>query len=349
MQSLVETLDLLDLAIGRARGVVPDDVLDGVATTAAHIRSRRGFLGDVLVLALAGGTGSGKSSILNALAGAEITSVSPLRPHTDRPLAWVPGDAFVDIRPLLDELGVEDRAVNDQLPGLVVVDLPDMDSIAEWHRHTVDQLLPRVDAVLWVFDPIKYHDPVLHAGFLGPLAAYHRQFIFVLNQMDTLDPDDRALVQSHLVSILQDDGYPAPRVIATAAAPETGSQIGIEDLIKHIDHRLDVKIAALTKIAQDLLSAAASLAEPEGLWEGWRTGFTGVGDDPGAAVRSLAASVGPTTAARLRATLVHAEPAQVEEAVTEVLWERAHLGATVASLGLAATALMASLDARRLP
>ena len=105
-------------------------------------RSRLGFPGTAFVLALAGGTGAGKSSLLNALAGEEVSRPSPLRPTTDEPLAWVPKDAAQELRPLLAWVGVE-RVVghsDDAFSDLCVLDLPDYDSVERSHRATVDQL-----------------------------------------------------------------------------------------------------------------------------------------------------------------------------------------------------------------
>ena len=49
-----------------------------------------GFPGDAYVLALVGGTGVGKSSLLNALAGGDVSPASARRPTTSEPIAWVP-------------------------------------------------------------------------------------------------------------------------------------------------------------------------------------------------------------------------------------------------------------------
>ena len=46
-----------------------------------------GFPGELYVLALAGGTGVGKSSVLNALAGEAVSQVRAVRPTTEQPLA----------------------------------------------------------------------------------------------------------------------------------------------------------------------------------------------------------------------------------------------------------------------
>ena len=58
----------------------------GAATeTLAEARARLGFPGTAFVCALAGGTGAGKSSLLNALAGREVSRPGPTRP-ADEPL-----------------------------------------------------------------------------------------------------------------------------------------------------------------------------------------------------------------------------------------------------------------------
>ena len=90
MTTLLDLIDQLDLAVTRADGVAADDEIERALGVAKQARLRRGFIGDELVIALAGGTGSGKSSVLNAIAGAEIATVSRIRPHTDDPLAWIP-------------------------------------------------------------------------------------------------------------------------------------------------------------------------------------------------------------------------------------------------------------------
>ena len=45
--------------------------------------------------------GAGKSSLLNALAGREVSRPGPTRPVTDEPVAWVPADAAGELGPLL--------------------------------------------------------------------------------------------------------------------------------------------------------------------------------------------------------------------------------------------------------
>ena len=101
-----DALDLLDLAIGRAADIVEPELLTPPARMAAGIRTRLGFLGRSVVVALVGGTGSGKSSLLNALAGEEVAPTGVVRPTTERPLAWIPANPEPGLVRLLDDLSM---------------------------------------------------------------------------------------------------------------------------------------------------------------------------------------------------------------------------------------------------
>jgi GTP-binding protein EngB required for normal cell division len=261
-------LDVFDQAIARGDGVVPVFDLAAAEADAARIRERRGYLGGTLVMAIAGGTGSGKSSLLNALAGSPIASVSRIRPHTDEPLAWLPADAGGGLDVVLDRLGIERRVPQEEFPALAVLDLPDLDSYAEWHRRMVEDLLPEIDAVIWVVDPEKYHDRVIHDEFLRPLAAFQDQFIFVLNQIDRLTRAEIEAVTEHLQASLEEIGHDGSRLFPVAANPPDGERLGIEALRDHLHRRLDVKRLALSKLIGDVRTAARNIGEAAGVWTG---------------------------------------------------------------------------------
>ena len=105
--------------------------------------------------------------------------------------------------PLLDWLGVvPDRRIEREslldgeseasLRGLVLLDLPDHDSIAPEHREVVDRLLPQADLLVWVVDPQKYADDALHTGYLRRLVGHEASMVVVLNQVDTVPEEVRA-------------------------------------------------------------------------------------------------------------------------------------------------------------
>ncbi|HEX5825054.1 MAG TPA: dynamin family protein, partial [Candidatus Limnocylindrales bacterium] len=94
----------LDAAIEAARALgIPTDDADAVRSDAA---ARLGFPSDAYVLALVGGTGVGKSSLLNAMAGADVSPASVIRPTTARPVAWLSESSAAELGELLAWLGV---------------------------------------------------------------------------------------------------------------------------------------------------------------------------------------------------------------------------------------------------
>src|SRR5206468_1274675 len=72
------------------------------------------------------------------------------------------------------------------LRGLVLLDLPDFDSVETAHRVEVDRLLALVDLVVWVLDPQKYADEVVHRRYLSQFREHHDITVVVLNQADKL-------------------------------------------------------------------------------------------------------------------------------------------------------------------
>ncbi len=146
---LEDRLGRLREAAEAARSIGLETEAGAAGEVAERIARRSGFLGPVYVMALAGGTGVGKSSILNALAGHVVSPARAVRPTTDAPVAWVPAAHQAELAPLLAWLNVEAIVSHDGdgLDDVAILDLPDMDSVRREHRATVDELLPRIDAV----------------------------------------------------------------------------------------------------------------------------------------------------------------------------------------------------------
>jgi GTP-binding protein EngB required for normal cell division len=269
----ITVVEGLDFVVSLAAGHLHPDDLDAARSTASDARTRAGHLGTTMVLALVGGTGSGKSSLLNALAGEEIASTSPVRPHTTEPLALVPDRPEPALRSLLERLGVSRTVSQDRFPDFAILDMTDVDSVAIEHRVRVERLLPEVDVVLWILDPVKYADPVLHREFIAPLAGSADRLAFVLNKVDQLDEASLDRVNEHLRALLAEDGIAEPVVFETAAAPPSGVPRGMDALAAHLVGRLDEKRVHIGKIIDDARNAAKTIAGAAGVAGGGSLGF----------------------------------------------------------------------------
>ena len=182
------------------------------------------------VVALAGGTGSGKSSLFNALAGANFSPAGVTRPTTKHSHACVWG--MEGAAPLLDWLGVQRRhryarasALDEgeaSLTGMLLLDLPDHDSVVTGSAALVDRLVKLADMLVWVLDPLKYADASVHRRYLVPLAGHAAVTTVVLNQVDTLSPDQAADCESDLRRLLDAEGLSETQVLVTSATAGAG-------------------------------------------------------------------------------------------------------------------------------
>ena len=218
MDQLAQTCDLLDRRLDSAM----------VAPTRRHIsraRARVGRGADHTLVALQGGTGSGKSLLFNALAKMEYSEVSVIRPTTARATACVWGD---HAGPLLEWLGIEpgasiqrDSVLEPDLEGwrgVVLVDLPDSDSTDPEHRAVADAVLPLADVLVWVTDPQKYADPGLLERFVPAVKENPgRENVLVLNQIDTVTRHDASALTRALGDLLEHAGLSDSLIIVTSA------------------------------------------------------------------------------------------------------------------------------------
>lgn len=268
-----DAIDAFDRLVATAADSGPADAVERAGTVAKRVRSRRGYAGSTVVVALAGGTGSGKSSMINALAGEDVANSGALRPTTSEPQAWIPANPEPGLVRLLDDIGIEKRVGQDRFDWLAVIDLPDTDSVQVEHRQTVARLLPEVDLVVWVLDPEKYQDRVLHRDHIRPLAPHGDQFLFVLNQVDRLEGHEVPDLVDDLRSTLAGDGLESPVIIPTAADPDVGPPVGVEDLVDALRAMGDAKAVVHRKLVTDLHEAARVLAAAAGVEGGGGTGF----------------------------------------------------------------------------
>jgi GTP-binding protein EngB required for normal cell division len=255
---LEERLLALDEALELADGRLDaGDVADGRALVARAGRRLR--LGpELTVVALAGATGSGKSSLFNAVAGEELSPVGVRRPTTGNAHACVWGEAE-DADTLLDWLSVPKRhrrgAEDREFEGMVLLDLPDHDSIQVGHRLEAERLVQLVDLMVWVLDPQKYADAALHHRYLRPLAGHASVILLVFNHMDRLDEDARRACLADARRLLEQDGMRDVPILATSA--RTGEGVG--ELRARLTQRVAERRAAVERLTADVIVVATRL------------------------------------------------------------------------------------------
>jgi energy-coupling factor transporter ATP-binding protein EcfA2 len=252
---LASLREAVDVAAERLEG--PEE-----ASAVARARSllakagARTALGEATVVALAGATGSGKSTLFNALSGAEVSSPGVRRPTTGVAHATVWGDDPQDR--LLDWLEVPRRhrhPPDPALDGLVLLDLPDHDSVRLENRLEVDRLVGLVDVLVWVLDPEKYADAAVHERYLVPLAGHAGVLLVVLNQVDRLDPAAARACLTDLRALLDREGLAGTPLLAVSARAGTG----LGELRADLVQRVAARKAALERLGADVSGTVAEL------------------------------------------------------------------------------------------
>ena len=254
--NLAETLDRVSSAIANARTLGID--VDAAEATVADAEVRLGLTGEIYAVALVGGTGVGKSSLLNALAGQKVTEASVIRPTTATPAAWIHIDRNRNAQDLLAWVGASQTITHDQddMKNVVIIDYPDIDSVAIQHRSRVDEALPRLDSVIWVVDPEKYDDDRLHS-YLALHASGHGKLRVVLNKADLIGAGDRDELSADLKRRYSRYGQSPDGLELHFVSAETGE--GIEDLVSTIRRDDDAKTMVASSIRQRAVGQVAGL------------------------------------------------------------------------------------------
>ncbi|BCJ59305.1 GTPase [Micromonospora endophytica] len=267
---LFARLEAVQRFLGIVDGHLPDTPLVPARTLVERAGTRLALSRDHTVVALAGATGSGKSSLFNAMARMELSPVGVRRPTTGVAHACVWGPLDGGSR-LLDWLGVLPRhrfvreslldgADESALHGLILLDLPDFDSVQHSHRLEVDRLLGLVDLVVWVVDPQKYADRVVHRNYLREFHRHRDVTLVVLHQADRLPPADVPVVLADLRRLLDADELPGVPLLATSITDPNGP----DGLREALERTVAERQAALRRLSGDVDGVVAALDEMVG-------------------------------------------------------------------------------------
>ncbi|PFG19956.1 GTPase [Serinibacter salmoneus] len=227
-------LEILARLVDDLGALLPAPVRDAAREHLGAVEQRLAMGLNHTVVAFVGGTGSGKSSLFNAVTALDVAEVGVRRPTTSRPSACVWGS---DATSFLDHLGVAPAARvrgetalegpdPRELAGVILLDVPDHDSVELEHRDLVNKLVPFVDLLVWVLDPQKYADHRLHADYLRALSGRQDGMLVVLNQVDTLTPQGTEQVLADVRELLVADGLDEVGILPASAT----SGVGVQEL-----------------------------------------------------------------------------------------------------------------------
>ena len=137
-----------------------------------------------LIVAFMGGTGVGKSTLLNRLAGSEIARAGVERPTSKEVTLF--HHVSISIQNLPDNFPLEKIKIaqhNDAAKKAIVwIDMPDFDSTERSNQALVLQWLPHIDVLIYVVSPERYKDEKAWRVLLAEGAKH--AWLFVLNQWD---------------------------------------------------------------------------------------------------------------------------------------------------------------------
>ena len=242
-------------------------------------RTRR-ELSRVLVVGVIGGTGTGKSTLVNALAAADVTAAGDVaRPTTVNPVVVAARDVDVSWLPLEGMRGRLVRSDSPAVANIVLVDCPDPDtqdlaapapndtrpSAANHNRDLLEAVLPACDVLLLVSTAQKYRSWIV-AREVSAFAP-GRPLLFVQSHASR-DPDIRADWRRELES----QGFDVPRIyrvdgVDAAARSAAGlePEPGYRELLDAIDGELAGRAARRVRRtgALDLAAWFARRAEAE--------------------------------------------------------------------------------------
>ncbi|MEV0270003.1 GTPase [Hamadaea sp. NPDC050747] len=254
LDSVVDRIGALRQFVETTSPYLPAEELTSAQSIVDRAGERLALSRAHTVVALAGATGSGKSTLFNRLAGVDLSPAGRRRPTTGETYACVWGSGADQLLDWLD-VGKRYAVPAGDLDGLVLLDLPDYDSVEASHRVEVDRLLAVVDLIVWVLHPQKYADKVVHRQYLEQFAAHKNVTVVALHQADLLSPDDLRECLSDLDDLLSADGLAGVPMVATSAVGPPG----VDPLVSRLSAAVRRREAALRRLDADVTTVSAQV------------------------------------------------------------------------------------------
>ena len=208
--------------------LLPEDTQQFYVGRVKEILEKASHPGEVLYMGIVGGTGVGKSTLIDAFgARGNLRDFGKAAVH--RPGGGLSASKQASRSEKFSGLLRDIDAVHniDAIKDFILLDLPDFDSKDENNRNNVTRIAPELDGIVWMASPEKYGDAILYE-FIKENAADQANYTFVLNKADELVDSALADPYSNLKKILGDfafrlkheAGVQNPRVFSLSAVQE---------------------------------------------------------------------------------------------------------------------------------
>jgi len=234
-----------------------------------------------LIVAFLGGTGVGKSTLLNRLAGQEIARTGVVRPTSKEVTLF--HHASVKIAQLPSRLPVDKTKMAEHSDSskkhIIWIDMPDFDSAEKNNQQLVLEWLPHIDVLVYVVSPERYRDNKAWQLLLAEGGKH--AWIFVLNQADR---GEEAQYQD-FIKQLHKAGFSDPIVYQTCCAPDKAAiqidefdalesamqGLATENTVKQLELRGgQVRKAELSKVVASALEVLGSPESSQELIHFWQ-------------------------------------------------------------------------------
>ena len=279
-----------------------------------YIRPRLADLDAPLLAVVGGSTGSGKSTIVNALLGVATTRVGVIRPTTRQPIlvhspvdaGWFASDRILPglarVRGRVSAPGTPASAAGDtpeaariselmlleheSVPrSLAIIDAPDIDSVADENRALAAQLLAAADLWLFVTTANRYADAVPWRLLEGA-AARSITVGVVLNRVppgatDEVLPDLRAMLAARGLAdapVFTIDEQPLDDLGMLPASAVAGPRGWLEGIAGDRASRARIAARTLSGAISDLDRRVALIADARQQQLDWLDGAEAAAD-----------------------------------------------------------------------
>ncbi len=194
-----------------------------------------------LVVGLFGGTGVGKSSLLNRLANADIARTGVVRPTSMEITVYLHESVEINALPahFPRENISENRHLHQRFASVMWVDMPDFDSDETQNREQVQQWLPHIDLLIYVVSPERYKDQ--QGWQLLQQHGYRHAWLFVMNHWDRA----QEVQHSDFNELLVRAGFELPKIFRTVCSGEFHSQDEFEQLSEYVSKLSERKYISL--------------------------------------------------------------------------------------------------------